>query len=63
VRVIDRQQEEGRNPPDVEALQRRYRVRAFPTVIIADASGNELARMEGFKGRSEFEAMVRPFFR
>ncbi len=54
VRVVDRRQEEGRNPSDIEALQRRYEVRAFPTVVIADAQGQALERMEGFRGRPAF---------
>ena len=58
VRATDRQREEGRNTPAVEALQRRYGVRGFPTVVIADAAGNERARMEGYRGRAEFERML-----
>jgi thiol:disulfide interchange protein len=50
-RVVDREREEGKNPPLVEELQRRYSVRAFPTLIAADASGREVARMEGYGGR------------
>lgn len=57
VRVVDRQQEEGRNHPAVDALQRQYSVRGFPTVVIADGTG-ERARMEGFRGRGEFERML-----
>ena len=33
VRVLDRQQEEGRNPPEVERLQRAYKVTGFPTLV------------------------------
>lgn len=55
VRVTDRQQEDGQNPRDVNELQQRYRVRAFPTVVFAAANGAELARMEGFPGRETFE--------
>lgn len=58
VRVVDRQQEEGRNPPAVEALQKKYTVRGFPTVVFADGSGTERARMEGFGGRGEFERVM-----
>lgn len=50
-RVVDRQQEDGRNPPAIQELQRRYNVSAFPTLIIADASGREIARSEGFGSR------------
>ena len=57
VRVVDRQQEQGSNSPDVDALQRRYGVRGFPTVVFADRTG-ERARMEGFRGREEFERVM-----
>ena len=50
-RVVDREKEEGKNTPLVDELQRRYSVRAFPTLIAADASGREVARMEGYGGR------------
>jgi len=58
VRVVDRQQEDGNNPPAVEALQHRYTVNGFPTIVFADADGNERGRMEGFRGREEFERVM-----
>lgn len=58
VRVTDRQQEEGRNPPRVEELQQRFAVRGFPTVIVAGADLVERARMEGFRGRAHFEEVM-----
>jgi thiol:disulfide interchange protein len=57
-RIMDRQREDGRNTPDVEELQRRYRVTAFPTLVVADASGREIARMEGYGGRQRLEAFL-----
>ncbi|HEY7863273.1 MAG TPA: thioredoxin family protein [Thermoanaerobaculia bacterium] len=51
VRVVDRQQEEGRNSPEVAALQERYKVVSFPTLIVADAEGREIARQVGFRNR------------
>lgn len=57
VRIVDRQREEGRNTPLVAELERRFNVRAFPTVIVADGRG-ERARMEGFSGRSAFESLM-----
>jgi thiol:disulfide interchange protein len=50
-RVVDRQREDGKNAPLVDELQQRYSVRAFPTLIAADAAGHEVARMEGYGGR------------
>lgn len=57
IRVTDRRREEGRNAPEVDELQQRYGVRGFPTVVFADGTG-ERARMEGFRGREEFERMM-----
>ena len=49
-RVVDRQEEDGHNSPAVDQLQKRYKINAFPTLVIADATGRELARSEGFQG-------------
>ncbi|HEX9985355.1 MAG TPA: thioredoxin fold domain-containing protein [Thermoanaerobaculia bacterium] len=58
VRVVDRQREDGRNNAEVEALQQRYRVRGFPTLVWADAGGEQKTRMEGFGGPEAFERTV-----
>ncbi len=58
VRVTDRRQEEGRNSPAVDALQQRYGVNGFPTVVFANAEGLELARTEGFRGAEEFRRVM-----
>lgn len=58
VRVVDRQQEEGRNTAAVAALQKRYGVNGFPTLVFADADGTERARMEGFRDVKEFERVM-----
>jgi thioredoxin-related protein len=58
VRVLDRKQEEGKNAPEIEALEQRYVVRGFPTVVFVDANGSEQGRMEGFRGRDQFERLV-----
>ena len=58
VRITDRQREDGRNSEEVEALQRRYGVQGFPTVIIADAAGTERGRMEGYGGREKFRQVM-----
>ena len=59
VRVVDRQQEDGKNSPQVAELQQRFGVRGFPTVVFSDAGGSEQGRMEGFRGREEFERVMR----
>jgi thiol:disulfide interchange protein len=58
VRVTDRMQEDGHNPDAVAALQQTYSVRGFPTVVFADSGGSERARMEGYRGRAEFERVM-----
>lgn len=58
-RVLDRSQEEGKNPPLVDELQRKYRVEAFPTLIVAGPDGKEIARMEGWGGRAAFEKFLK----
>jgi thiol:disulfide interchange protein len=55
VRVLDRQREEGRNSPEVQALQSRFAVEGFPTVIFADVDGNVKEKVVGFGGAEAFE--------
>jgi len=50
VQVVDRQKEEGRNSPRVDSLQRALGVTAFPTLVIVDADGKVLDRIEGYPG-------------
>jgi thiol:disulfide interchange protein len=57
VRVIDRMREEGKNSQLVAELERVYSVRGFPTIVIAEASG-EKGRMEGYGGRQRFAQML-----
>jgi thiol:disulfide interchange protein len=54
-RVVDRLREEGRNRPELDSLQRRFEVSAFPTLVVASADGGEIAKFEGYRGR---EALV-----
>lgn len=50
-RVVDRQREDGKNAAPIQELQRRYGIQAFPTLVIADPSGREIARSEGFRDK------------
>ena len=47
-RVVDRQREDGHNPPAVEELQRRYEISAFPTLVVAAPDGRMLGKLEGY---------------
>jgi thiol:disulfide interchange protein len=49
--VVDRNREDGHNPPEVDQLQRRYEVTAFPTLVIASADGQLIGKLEGYRGR------------
>jgi thiol:disulfide interchange protein len=49
-RVVDREREEGKNPPRVAELQQRYSVQAFPTLVVATPGGDEIGRLEGWGG-------------
>jgi thiol-disulfide isomerase/thioredoxin len=57
-RVLDREREEGKNPPAVEKLERQYAVRAFPTLLVAAADGREIARYEGYGGPARLRAFL-----
>ena len=50
VQVIDRRREDGRNAPLVDSLQKAHGVSAFPTLVVTDADGKPLARLEGYPG-------------
>jgi uncharacterized protein YyaL (SSP411 family) len=58
-RVMDRAREEGRNPPPVEELQRRYNVGAFPTLVIAGPDGKAIAVTQGFAGKAKLIEFLR----
>ena len=61
-RVLDRQREEGRNPADVDTLQQRYEIRAFPTLLAVTPEGKEVGRIEGFAGRTSTMDSLRTFY-
>ena len=50
VKVMDREQEEGKNPPAVEELQKRFNVSGFPTLVVARTDGSLVARVVGLGG-------------
>ena len=57
-RVVDRQREDGRNPPAVEELQRRYEITAFPALVAAAPDGRLLGKLEGYAGRARLERFL-----
>lgn len=50
-RIVDRQREDGRNLPEVSALQRKHGVSVFPTLVVVAPDGAEVAKFEGYQGR------------
>ena len=50
VSIVDRRREEGSNPPEIESLQMRYGVHAFPTLIVFSPRTGLTMRTEGFGG-------------
>ncbi len=49
VRALDRRREEGKNPDDVDSVERKYLNRGFPTVVVVRPDGS-FDRMVGFSG-------------
>jgi len=51
VRVLDRKRESGRNPPEVEALQKRFKIDSFPTLVVVSPRGGEPVVLSGYVGK------------
>jgi thiol:disulfide interchange protein len=50
VSIVDRVREEGRNPPEIESLQQRFQVDAFPTLVVFSPATGRAVRTQGFGG-------------
>jgi thiol:disulfide interchange protein len=50
--IVDRIREEGRNPADIEELQRRYEITGFPAIVAVAPDGSLLGKQEGYAGRA-----------
>lgn len=50
VRVLDRQQEEGRNSAVVDSLQQAHKITGFPTLVIVGLDGKAVDQLVGFPG-------------
>ncbi len=48
VSIVDRRREEGRNSSEVEDLQRRYSVEAFPTLVVYSPASGQHVSMRGY---------------
>jgi len=52
VQVLDREREEGRNAPEVTALQERFHVTSFPTLVVVSADGAKPVVLAGYRGKT-----------
>src|SRR5438445_8440095 len=52
VHVVDRGREDGRNPPEVQALQDRFHIDAFPTLVVCDPATGRHETITGYGGRT-----------
>jgi thiol:disulfide interchange protein len=53
VSIVDRRRETGRNSADVEDLQRRYGVDAFPTLVVYSPASGKHVKMRGYAGAQQ----------
>ncbi len=53
IRLVDRMQEEGKNSPEVQALEDRFSVEAFPTLIVHSPATGRSESVVGYPGRDE----------
>jgi thiol:disulfide interchange protein len=59
VSVVDRYQEDGKNPPATDDLQKRYEIEAFPTLILVSPEGKMIGKLEGFPGAERVMEFLR----
>jgi len=50
VRVLDRSHEDGANLAEIQELQRKYHIEAFPTLVIVAPDGRLLDTQQGYGG-------------
>ncbi|MBI1796398.1 MAG: thioredoxin family protein [Candidatus Eisenbacteria bacterium] len=58
VSIVDRVREEGRNPGDIEELQQRFGVDAFPTLVILNPASGRVMKTRGFGGADRMMAWI-----
>lgn len=52
-RVMDRAREDGRNAPWVDELHGRFKVNAFPTLVVVAADGQPIGVVQGWLGKEK----------
>ncbi len=51
VRIVDRTHEDGQNVPEVQTLQDRFKIDAFPTIVVYSPATGRHESMTGYGGR------------
>jgi thiol:disulfide interchange protein len=59
IRVLDRMREEGRNAPEVDSLQQRFRVSSFPTLVVVPHGGGDPVVIVGYEGKGSLIQRLR----
>lgn len=50
VSIVDLRRETGSNPAEIDALQRQYQVKAFPTLVVFSPGTGRVMTTRGFRG-------------
>ena len=58
VTVVDRRREMGANPADLDQLQAKFQIHAFPTLVVLCPATGKAARQEGYGGPDMTEAWI-----
>jgi thiol-disulfide isomerase/thioredoxin len=58
VSIVDRRREDGANPQQIENLQQRFQVDAFPTLVVFSPAGGKAVRTKGFAGADPTVAWI-----
>jgi thiol:disulfide interchange protein len=59
VSVVDRNREEGENPGDIQELQDRYGVNAFPTLVVFSPRTGKSEKVRGYGGPDRTVAWIK----
>ena len=51
MRIVDRAHEDGRNVPEVQAIQDRFKIDAFPTIVVYSPETGRHESRTGYGGR------------
>lgn len=62
VQVTDRTREDGANSLEVDHLQKKYKVDAFPTLIVVKAGRSDIRAEKGFKDKQAAKEFIRNAF-